>query len=233
MSIANIEQKIRTFAETTPNKTAIEFGEKKVSYLKLDEITSKVANFLMERYDDTKNVFIMMERGPDQIEALIGVIKSGGIFIPIDPNVPDNRIITMLQEVQSNWIITNSTLVSRLNGIIEKIGIKINVLIWESNNDIDSCLIDNLNLFYISNINDDKKEYEYSPNKHCYIYFTSGSTGKPKGVLGRHRSLMQFIEWEIKEFLDYMVYRVLLLHITEQIHPLRKDQKMVKLIDLL
>lgn len=200
MNIITIDKMIEKFAQSIPNKTAVEFGKEKITYEQLHENSNKIANFLIDNYDEGKNVLIIMEKSIELIEAVIGIIKSGGIFVPIDFDTPDNRIITILNEIKVHWIITTPKLLKKIKNIVEKINIKINILLMRSDELIENRYSNNLDIFSTTNyIEKENWIYEYCNNKHSYIYFTSGSTGKPKGVLGRHRSLMQFIEWEVQE----------------------------------
>ena len=200
MNIEAIDKRIRSFAENTPDKVAIECGNEKVTYRQLDKNSNRIANFLIGNYKERKNVFIIMERDQVLIETLIGVIKSGGVFIPIDHQAPDNRILTALKEIEADWIITTPDLLEKVNSIIKETDMKFNILMMKNKDSLGFKNNSSLNIFVIEDdFKSSEKIYEYSNNKHCYIYFTSGSCGKPKGVLGRHRSLMQFIQWEIKE----------------------------------
>ncbi|HAK42179.1 MAG TPA: hypothetical protein DCM59_05020, partial [Clostridium sp.] len=87
----------------------------------------------------------------------------------------------------------------KINEVCKLRKVKTNVLILEDT-EINNLEFDNLNIL---NLNNCSKEYNhkiYYDNEYCYIYFTSGSTGIPKAVLGRHNSLVHFIDWEIKQF---------------------------------
>jgi acyl-coenzyme A synthetase/AMP-(fatty) acid ligase len=202
MNFVTIDKKIKQISEINPNKVAIEHKDEKVTYAELDRNSDIIANFLMNKYEENNNVFVLMEKSPRLIESMIGIIKSNGIFIPLDFNTPDNRILSMFNEVPAGWIITTTKFLEKINNICSLMGgIKLNILLIES---FESVVYSNYSYLNIFSLYDEQKNshkvQEYCQNKHCYIYFTSGSTGKPKAVLGRHKSLVQFIEWEIKEF---------------------------------
>ena len=185
----------------TPDKIAIQYGNQNITYLELEKKSDEIANFLINKLDDIKNVFILMDRCPELIEGIIGIMKSQGIFIPVQPDIPENRIKAMFSEIEFKWIVTTSKWLNKINNIMRLINLRANVLIIDSDNKkINYGDYDNLNVFTLDNNPvAGMADIEYIHNKHAYIYFTSGSTGRPKAVLGRHRSLLQFIQWEIKE----------------------------------
>ncbi|MCR8966025.1 non-ribosomal peptide synthetase [Brevibacillus laterosporus] len=195
-----IDKRIREFALHAPEKIAIECADDKRTYKELEENSNHICHFLRNQYKENKIVFVFMNKGIALIETLIGIMKSGGIFVPIDPSVSEDRISLMMGEVEADWVITTSDLLGKWNNSRVKAKACQNVMVQDIN---DSNEIENtfdLPLFFIGNDTDVSREIDfYSDNKHCYIYFTSGSTGKPKCILGRHESLLHFIDWEIRE----------------------------------
>ncbi len=200
MNFISIHGKIADFASKNPEKIAIDYGEEKITYSQLDDNSNMVAGFLMDHIDQNRNILIYMEKHPAIIISILGILKYGSVFIPLNTTYPQNRISTIIDEVQACWVITLPNMLEKLNDIMEEQNYKINVLVLDSN---DICLnkYKNLNIYllndYISKSFIPTNEIQ---NKHCYIYYTSGSTGKPNGILGRHKSLMHFINWEISEF---------------------------------
>ncbi|MCB2300170.1 non-ribosomal peptide synthetase family protein [Clostridium tagluense] len=200
MNIITIDKKIEKFAEIIPNKIAVEFRKEKITYNQLNKNSSRVANFFIDNDIEGKNVLVMMEKNPQLIEVVIGIIKSGGVLVPVDYNSPKDRLATILKEIKIEWIVTKPNLLKKVKSVVDKADNKINILLIGVDELVKDNSIENLEIFSIeSYLEKESNSYEYCANKHCYIYFTSGSTGKPKAILGRHKSLMQFIEWEVKE----------------------------------
>jgi hypothetical protein len=117
MNFVTIDKKIKQISEINPNKVAIEHKDEKVTYAELDRNSDIIANFLMNKYEENNNVFVLMEKSPRLIESMIGIIKSNGIFIPLDFNTPDNRILSMFNEVPAGWIITTTKFLEKINNI--------------------------------------------------------------------------------------------------------------------
>lgn len=207
MPIDNLPGRITLHAEHTPEKIAIEYGARHVSYQELEEATNRIALFLAERLKENKNVLVMLERSPELIAAMLGIIKSGGLFVPLDLKYPANRIKFMVEEVDAHWMIVRRSELKRFEEIVAMTGRNINPLVLEdvlggnvAGNALESASMTAGTLNRRSSAGSSADFDPATLNKHCYIYFTSGSTGTPKGILGRQRSLLHFLDWEIKEF---------------------------------
>jgi len=200
MEIYSLYSMIRKVVSKTPDKIAIEFGKKEITYRQLEERSNKIAGFLAGRIGEAKNIPIFMDRCPELVEAVLGVLKAGGLFIPLDIKIPENRLYEMLEIVEPQWTVTKNEWLDKLNNTANAKEMKLNVLVIDTE-EIDYRNYPNLNIeFFDHSLSGDFTYPDEIINKHCYIYFTTGSTGKPKAVLGRHRSLSHFIQWEIGEF---------------------------------
>jgi len=197
-------EKVREYAELYPAKTAIEHGSKIVTYSQLEKESNVIANILNYHEHDEKYVFVMVDRSPELVTTLLGVMKAGFVFVPVDINYPHNRIMEMLKAIPASWIITNEYLVDKVDEIAKVYDRRLNVLLMdEEGRDAEhsdqSNSYQKIRMSEQGEVSSEPRE-DYYNNKHCYVYFTSGSTGEPKAVLGRHRSLLHYINWEIKEF---------------------------------
>lgn len=183
MKFNSLYSEIDEFAKKSPEKIAIKCGSQQLTYRELYLESNRIASILFKNIFDNSNVALIMDRGIEMVTSLIGVIKIGGVFVPIDPSYPSSRIEYMLDSADCGAIITTEDYVEKLSPIFNQVknNIRIIVIDREKNN--------------IENIG-----FNYKYNEKCYIYFSSGSTGKPKGILGKHASLKQFIQWEIEEF---------------------------------
>ncbi|MBD8487637.1 amino acid adenylation domain-containing protein [Echinicola sp. CAU 1574] len=157
------------------DKTAVEFQSQKISYKELEEQSNKLAHYLTEsniRKGDRIGLFL--PRSIDMVLGLLGISKCGAIYIPIDPELPEERVTHMMSDAQASALITTSELGNKLNTNIEKI-----------------CIED----FYIKSKDLSKKpiETQIDPADPVYILYTSGSTGKPKGVQVSHQNLTNFL----------------------------------------
>lgn len=202
MNFKSIQGEIGYFSSKMPNKIAIEFGNESITYKGLEDESNRIARFFQYKADNLSNIPILLDKGIDLVLAILGVLKSGGVFIPIDPFLPQNRVRSMLDQVHMEWVITQAIWLDMLDNMLEEHEGKIKVLV------IDQIQINeahralrHLEIYELDDIIEKEPlSRDEILNKNCYIYFTSGSTGKPKAILGRHRSLKHFIDWEIKTF---------------------------------
>jgi polyketide synthase PksJ len=184
MNQQHLLSKITRHSKQIPGKTAIKYGEQSLTYADLEIEVNKIANFFLPKIKNlaSQNVLIMLDRSPGLIISILGLVKCGLIVVPIDPGLPVNRLRTFFKETNAQWLITSMNSWKKIEQIP---AVDLNIL-WLDENTLEEAG----NNFTGENIY----------NKYCYIYFTSGSTGTPRGVLGRHRSLVHFIDWEIEEF---------------------------------
>jgi len=200
----SVQALFKNQVQIRPKKIAIEFGEKKITYKKLDEKSDILGGFI--DYFSTKarqqKIYFFIDRNIDLVISMLATLKSGNIFVPINPKDPKERVRLVFKKVNPDWIITQDKYLNFLLHAIENIS-RVNILLIdkEEKNCIKKdnfrilsfgCLPKKL-LFSLRPANPQKKSY-------AYIYYTSGSSGQPKAVLGLAESLTHFMEWEIKEF---------------------------------
>ncbi|WP_061320936.1 non-ribosomal peptide synthetase [Clostridium botulinum] len=165
----------------TPNKVVVEFKEKTLTYKELNEKANQLANHLREKGIDKKSIVSIMEtHSIELIISILGVLKTGAAYLPIDPNYPVERINYMLEDSKSNMLLTNFK-------VTDEIKFKGNII-----------NINNEDLQGYSKINLPKAN---SLSDLVYIIYTSGSTGKPKGVMIEHQGLTNYIWWSNKMYL--------------------------------
>ena len=147
----------------------------------LNKKANRIANSLIKRGVGIEDkVMFMMRRNSDLIATVLGIVKAGAAFIPIDPKYPKNRVAQILEDSDSKFVITTSD--------IEYAG--------ENKIDVDILLAEK---------NDQNPEIDLTPDNLCFLIYTSGSTGKPKGVMITHRGISNYIA-NVKENLP--IYRL-------------------------
>ncbi|MBK8549759.1 MAG: non-ribosomal peptide synthase/polyketide synthase [Ignavibacteria bacterium] len=161
----------------TPDKTAIVFEDQHLTYKELNERSNQLAHYL-ESIGIKKEALVpvCIERSTDMLVAILGVLKSGGAFVPIDPGYPEERIRYMLEDTGTKIVLTSEA--SRLK--IPETG---NIEIIEINGD----------QLFIDEQGHENLQIGFKPDDLAYVIYTSGSTGKPKGVMIEHRSLVNLL----------------------------------------
>ena len=157
----------------TPDNTALVFEGKQLSYRELDEASTRIACSLRVRYQVRPNtiIAILANRSEKMIIGLLGILKSGAAYLPIDPQYPADRIAYMLEDSGANVLLICEPLSA---------GIKCQSMIAA----YDSLAENDLDELPVVNTSTDL----------CYLIYTSGSTGKPKGVKICHQSVVNFME---------------------------------------
>ncbi len=162
----------------TPQNTVVVYRNNSITYEELNEKSNKLARILREKGVKADDIVgIMMEKSIELIIGIVAILKSGGAYLPVDPNYPEERIKYMLEDSGTSILLTKDYLKSK----VKFKGTEINL------EDGDLFVGDGSNLKRIS-----------TPKNLAYVIYTSGTTGKPKGVLIEHESLVNVALWHNK-----------------------------------
>ena len=170
-----IHQLFEQQVEKTPDSIALSFCSDKLSYAALNKRANKIAHSLLDKGiapDDL--VGILIDRSIDMITAMVGVLKAGAAYLPLDPAYPKDRIEYMLNDGDVGAIISQHDYVY-----------------FTTNVDSPLLLIDD-DSDQLHNYPDTNPDTNVSPANLAYTIYTSGSTGRPKGVMVEHRNVVNF-----------------------------------------
>nr|AWI62629.1 nonribosomal peptide synthetase [Cystobacter sp.] len=163
----------------TPEAVALVSGERTLSYRELDERSDKLARRLRQwGVAGDVPVALCMERGVELVVVLLGILKAGGCYVPLDPAYPAARLAFMLEDTRAPVLITQAHLVSRVPPHGAKTLIVDEVLGEERT--LDAAL--------------EQGGLAATPAHLAYIMYTSGSTGQPKGVAVPHRAVVRLVK---------------------------------------
>lgn len=168
----------------TPDAIALVCDDIEITYKVLNEQANQVAHFLKKNGLKKENCIpICTGRTAKMIASILGILKAGGVYVPIDPEYPQKRLEFQVADVNASIIITD-------NKSRDKLPSTQNVSII----DLDACW-DIIDKETVENI-----QAEINSHQLAYIIYTSGSTGNPKGVMIEHCSVYSFISWCKQEF---------------------------------
>ena len=166
-------------AARTPSAVAVEFAGGELSYRALDNATSALAYRLQGKgVGPNVPVAVAVQRGVEQIIAVIGVIRAGGACLPLDPEHPAERLTYMLQESEAPLILTTAALAPGLP-VTAAETMCFDLIDIRSGTPSPAGLA--------------------GPDDLLYVLYTSGSTGRPKGVAVPHRTLVNLIAWQARQ----------------------------------
>ena len=158
-------------AEKFPTKIAASDENRSITYKELNNISNKVADYLINN-TRTRFIGVCMNRSINTIISFYGILKAGKTYVPIDPAYPQNRINYIINDAKIDKVIIDNT----TNISFESKNVK---------------TIDLTKIIINSDEKNSKSLYEIkrSSSDPAYIIYTSGTTGKPKGVVNIHRSM--------------------------------------------
>ena len=176
-------QRFSAQVQATPANTAVVFEEKSLSYLELEQQANQLAHFLQDNgvQPDTL-IAVCLERSLEMVIALLGILKSGAAYVPIDPSYPEDRIAYMLSDCNAPFIITSEHLLGHITEGSAR------TICFDRDKEIitacpQTCPPD-----------------PSSPDNLAYIIYTSGSTGRPKGVMIQRKSLDNLMSWLLTDY---------------------------------
>ena len=160
----------------TPGAVAAIHGDRRLTFQELDGHANKLADHLVEIGVNRESlVGVFLPRSLDTVVAVVGVLKAGAAYLPIDPSHPKSRISRILEESNVSQVISLSELQDRLPSSVTVIACD-------------------------RNINPTRRSARSRPPKSkadslLYVLYTSGSTGEPKGVMGAHGATLNRLYW--------------------------------------
>jgi len=160
-------------AARTPDAIAVQFGDIRLSYAELDAQANAIAAALIARgAAPGELVGLFVERSPQMLAAMLGVLKSGAAYVPLDPSYPSERLTFMLEDSAARLVLAQYALLPQLPASAA------------TAITIEDALATPAPMTVRSKVR---------PEDLAYVIFTSGSTGRPKGVQIPHRAVVNFL----------------------------------------
>lgn len=161
-------------AINSPSSIALVFEDTQFTFRQLNERSNQVAHYILNMgIQQQALVPICFERSAEMIIAMLGILKAGCVYVPIDPDYPSERIYYILEDTKAAIILTNTPEVFN-SSVSQSLHL---VDLSKGSEQISKCAVTNLQTTIAS------KEL-------AYVIYTSGSTGKPKGVMIEHQALL-------------------------------------------
>lgn len=155
-----------------PEKTAVVYEGKALTYAELNAAANRIARYLRKKYqvkaDDV--IGVMCDRSEQMLVCLLGVLKAGAAYLPLDPSYPADRISYILADSGAAVLLAN-------HPVPERVSFTGAVVTPEAAAEEDAVDL----------------AHNFSSRSLCYVIYTSGSTGNPKGVMINHYNVVNFI----------------------------------------
>jgi amino acid adenylation domain-containing protein len=168
-------------AEETPGAIALEQGTRVLTYGELERRSNQLAHYL-RRFGAGPEVVIglCIERSHDLVIGLLGIMKAGAAYLPLDPNYPGERLTFMCADARASVVISRTSLRDKVMG-----------------HEGMTILLDSEHAASIASCPTDLPSSGVMPNNLAYVIYTSGSTGTPKGVMVEHAGLLNYLQWAL------------------------------------
>jgi len=171
------------YARETPESIALVYGGLTLTYAGLNEAANRLAGHLRRNLNVRENdiIGLMVENSERMIIGILAILKAGGTYLPIDPDLPDDRKRFFLSDAAVRLLLSDSTLFfqqSFYSGAVYLLDIELEGLGGEGQDLVGV----------------------HSPSTLAYIIYTSGTTGLPKGVMIGHRGVMNMIFEQMRIF---------------------------------
>lgn len=178
-----IHELFEAHAERSPDAEAVVFGQQRITYGELNRRANQLARHLRSLgVGPEVRVGICMERSISMVLSLMGVLKAGGAYIPLDPAYPLQRLSAMLDDAGVPVLLTEESVLEKLPAL------------WSQVVCIDS------DWHMIAGQDDKNLSSPVTPENAAYLIYTSGSTGSPKGVVIEHRGVASLAAWQAHNY---------------------------------
>lgn len=162
-------------AKQHPDKVAIKHNGQSITYEELDTVSNQIAAyFIAHNVTNNDVIAVAIDRSISLVLCLLGLVKAGAAYVPIDPHLPTDRVNFILDNSGAKLLCTVQKYSEQYAGITDKIL-------------FDNVLLNSRSQPY------SEPDVEYDGNELAYILYTSGSTGQPKGVAIERHSLLNFL----------------------------------------
>ncbi|WP_205522695.1 non-ribosomal peptide synthetase/type I polyketide synthase [Myxococcus eversor] len=164
-----VHQLFEQQAAARPEKTAVEFEGRHLTYAALNQQANQLAHHLRALgVGPGVLVGALLDRSPEMLVTLLGILKAGGVFVPLDPAYPTERLRFLVEDSRAAVVVTQGALSERLPALDTKL-VRL---------DTDAALLATLPQGDLENL--------AQATTPAYVIYTSGSTGEPKGVVVGH-----------------------------------------------
>jgi amino acid adenylation domain-containing protein len=172
-------------AARTPDAVAAVFAGRTVTYRVLNEQANRVARALQEKDAGRGEVVgLMLDRSPEMLTGILGILKSGGAYLPLDPHWPDDRISLIAGDSAMRLLLTTAGMTRRVEALAGLSGTAVDI----DDPEIAAHSGENLSI-------------RTAPEAAAYVLYTSGTTGKPKGIVVPHKGVVNYVCWAKQQYL--------------------------------
>ena len=199
-TIELLDQWVAGQAQRAPDRTALVFRGERLSYGALDANANRLARRLRGLgLQPGDRVCLLTPKTPRAITALLGVLKAGGVYVPLDPSSPAPRLARMVAACDDRWLLADGPVAGLVDELSPSFAGGRAVVGWLGD-DQDLKRAPDFTFAGLATESAEGLPASRRESDVAHLLFTSGSTGVPKGVMVTHRSVRHFVEWAVDYF---------------------------------
>lgn len=171
----SIPERFEKIAQKYPDRLAVKTKNHSLTYNDLNSTANRMAHTILnQRGRKNEPVALLMEHDAPVIAAILGALKAGKFYVPLDPSLPHLRVKYILEDLQASYIVTNNKNLPLAKSLAGTVLDLVNIDELDSPPDGNPCIA-------------------IQPESLSWVIYTSGSTGKPKGVIQNHLNVLHFM----------------------------------------
>jgi acyl-CoA synthetase (AMP-forming)/AMP-acid ligase II len=223
-----LPQLLSETASRLPNKEAVRFQGQGLSYTQLDRLTNQVARTLRAvgvRRGDRVGIYV--NKSLASVISIFGILKAGGVYVPLDPNSPVKRLAYITRNCDTRVLLTSGEKFAHLSQFFSEGTPLETVVMVEGQGQGGTALPESIRVIDWEQVREQEggllQPAGTIETDLAYILYTSGSTGDPKGVMISHRTIFTFINWCFHTFQSWGHSRLdarALVHLPSEAGPI-------------
>lgn len=181
---SDVATRFENQADQHPQAAAL-WAETPIHYADLEAWANRIANLLLSQGVGTGDfVGVCLERSPEMIAGILGILKTGAAYVPLDPSFPDTRLIQIIKQAQLHTVLTNEAGAARCETLRDS---------TQSETALAFRSLDREST-WLRDVSSGRPLVDRRATDIAYVMYTSGSTGEPKGACIPHRAILRLVE---------------------------------------